>query len=323
MTRKKKCTLEITEIIQMYEEGEKTVDIARRANVSTRYINSVLQQNKVERTPHGSWKRKYRVNEDYFKTWSNNMAYLLGFFAADGYISSRNHTFCFSQKDPDILEQIREELQSNHPLVMNNTGVYTLIIGSKVMKYDLMNLHGMTSDKSNALQMPEIPEKYLSHFVRGYFDGDGNVTYEGYTVTFVGNSLAFLLSMKSVFDLRGFKTKLKLVRNHYRLFIVSRLSLKMFADWIYREKEMYLERKYLEFEKESLEATELIDKISTAKTISEKKKNFLELYSHCIDENKACKGIGIDLITLDIWLRNDLEFEDRFNQVKKVVRDFT
>ena len=248
MTRKKKCTLEITEIIQMYEEGEKTVDIARRANVSTRYINSVLQQNKVERTPHGSWKRKYRVNEDYFKTWSNNMAYLLGFFAADGYISSRNHTVCFSQKDPDILEQIREELQSNHPLVMNNTGVYTLIIGSKVMKYDLMNLHGMTSDKSNALQMPEIPEKYLSHFVRGYFDGDGNVTYEGYTVTFVGNSLAFLLSMKSVFDLRGFKTKLKLVRNHYRLFIVSRLSLKMFADWIYREKEMYLERKYLEFE---------------------------------------------------------------------------
>lgn len=85
------------------------------------------------------------------------MAYILGFFAADGHISSRNHTVCFSQKDPEILEQIRCELQSNHPLVLNNTDVHTLIIGSKVMKYDLIDLHGMTSDKSTSLRMPKIP----------------------------------------------------------------------------------------------------------------------------------------------------------------------
>lgn len=30
--------------------------------------------------------RKYRINQDYFKTWSHNMAYILGLWYADGCI---------------------------------------------------------------------------------------------------------------------------------------------------------------------------------------------------------------------------------------------
>jgi hypothetical protein len=62
MTSKKRCSIGILEIIQMYGSTE----IGLRVNVSIRYINSVLQKNKVVRTLHGCWKRKYTVNEDYF-----------------------------------------------------------------------------------------------------------------------------------------------------------------------------------------------------------------------------------------------------------------
>nr|WP_226674698.1 LAGLIDADG family homing endonuclease [Rossellomorea aquimaris] len=321
MARKKKCTLEITEIIQMYEEGEKTVDIARRANVSTRYINSVLQQNKVERTPHGSWKRKYRVNEDYFKIWSNNMAYLLGFFAADGYISSRNQTVCFSQKDPDILEQIREELQSNHPLVMNNTGVYTLIIGSKVMKYDLMNLHGMTSDKSNALQMPKIPEKYLSHFVRGYFDGDGFVNFERRIVSFVGGSEQFMTSLNLELQNKNFNSRCIVEDKYFRIYITGRKTIHMFKKWLYHDVGIHLKRKYEIFDKETIQDANKIPESRIKKTkeaVQSRKELFLELYKQSKTIEEICKVIKVKPSTFNHWLKKDREFKEKIYSIRRL-----
>jgi len=32
----------------------------------------------------------------------------------------------------------------------------------------------------------------MSHFIRGYFDGDGHINYKQYTVTFVGGSRDFM-----------------------------------------------------------------------------------------------------------------------------------
>lgn len=52
--RKKKCTMSIPEIMNMYESGSRTEEIAQLANVSARYINSVLQSNNVKRRPRGS-----------------------------------------------------------------------------------------------------------------------------------------------------------------------------------------------------------------------------------------------------------------------------
>ncbi len=41
-------------------------------------------------------------------------------------------------------------------------------------------LLGMTPHKSNTLKLPRVPKKYFSDFVRGYFDGDGNVYANAY-----------------------------------------------------------------------------------------------------------------------------------------------
>lgn len=147
--KKSKCKLSKPEIIHLYAEGKGTSEIAMLANVSARYIRMVLSDSNVPRRAIGSWKRKYDITEDYFKTWSNNMAYILGFIAADGVIPKENQCVSISQKESYILEDIKKELKTNQPLYQKKkTGVYMLNINSKTIKDDLMNIHGINPCKS-------------------------------------------------------------------------------------------------------------------------------------------------------------------------------
>jgi len=44
--------------------------------------------------------RKYKVNDDFFKIWSHNMAYILGFWFSDGcIIDKKDGTQLFSIND--------------------------------------------------------------------------------------------------------------------------------------------------------------------------------------------------------------------------------
>lgn len=122
-------------------------------------------------------------NENFFKKWSPEMAYLLGFFTADGNMLKNKrgaHFIEFQITDKDLLEKIREILNSNHKITTrkrkeNHKTSYRLQIGSKTIFNDLVKL-GLTPNKSKTVKLPPVPEKYFCHFVRGYFDGDGNVT---------------------------------------------------------------------------------------------------------------------------------------------------
>lgn len=110
------------------------------------------------------------------------MAYVLGFFAADGYITM-NHRgggfWCIEIKDKLHLQKIRKFIHSDHKISIRKRkgGKYTnyrLQIGSIEMCNDLENL-GYFKKKTNNLSLPKVPNQYFSDFVRGYFDGDGNV----------------------------------------------------------------------------------------------------------------------------------------------------
>lgn len=135
--------------------------------------------------------RRVRIayKEDFFKKWSNEMAYVLGYFAADGcmFINPRGSKYVsFTSTDKEILEKVKQTLQSGHKLTLrkhrnkNWKDSFTLQIGSKEMYGDLIAL-GFMQNKASRFSLPKIPEKYASHFIRGYFDGDGSVTY-GYFI---------------------------------------------------------------------------------------------------------------------------------------------
>lgn len=120
--------------------------------------------------------RKYNINQDYFKTWSRNMAYILGLWFADGCIyGGKIFDITLHKKDKYILKKVAEELQYEGPLYDYVDQQAVRINFSCVVIYnDIIKLGG-SEKKSLTVEFPDIPEEYLSDFLRGYFDGDGCV----------------------------------------------------------------------------------------------------------------------------------------------------
>lgn len=152
----------------------------------TRFTNLNLWSFRPDERPKAKPKIKkefpWKVNQSFFQNWSEEMAYELGFFVADGamIINPRGSRYIdFTSTDQYIIEEIRQSLGSNHKIgalqpkgKMRKTR-YHLQIGSKKMFGDLMQ-HGLTVRKSKKERMPQVPGAHLQHFVRGFFDGDGH-----------------------------------------------------------------------------------------------------------------------------------------------------
>ncbi len=122
------------------------------------------------------------IEKSFFQKWKPAMAYILGFFAADGSIDTNprgSQYFSIQIADKDLLESIRGHLKSEHKISKkmspgDKVPKYRLQIGSKDMCNDL-RLLGLNEQKTKSMPLPNIPTSLLDHFVRGYFDGDGGV----------------------------------------------------------------------------------------------------------------------------------------------------
>jgi len=145
--------------------------------------------------------RKYKVNDNYFKHWSHNMAYVLGFWWADGYMYEKNNVFSITQHKNDkyILEDILKEMDSDASIRKHYWNNYCFRISSKEIVKDLKLLGGHQK-KSKTIDFPKgIPNEFLPDFIRGYFDGDGCITFQknekSYVSTFVSASKFFIYSL--------------------------------------------------------------------------------------------------------------------------------
>ncbi|MCK4589350.1 MAG: hypothetical protein KAT77_02830 [Nanoarchaeota archaeon] len=117
------------------------------------------------------------INQDFFKKWNVVMAYVFGWFCSDGFVSS-NKDLCgihLHSKDKEILEKIKKVMGSEHNIHDYKESSF-FRVHNKPLCEDLINL-GCHPKKSAILKFPYVPDKFLSHFVRGYFDGDGSIYF--------------------------------------------------------------------------------------------------------------------------------------------------
>lgn len=120
------------------------------------------------------------INKNFFKKWTKEMAYTLGFLFADGSVSMTSrggYYFSFHSSDQELLISIRKLMKSNHKVSkrsIRSGDVFRLQIGSKEMVDDL-NILKLKETKTKRMEFPDIPKKYRADFIRGYFDGDGNI----------------------------------------------------------------------------------------------------------------------------------------------------
>ena len=196
------------------------------------------------------------------------MAYILGFICADGNLMKNKrgaHFIAMYSIDFDLLVSIRDSMKSEHKISLKKGGNgnnHCIQIGSKEMFEDLAKLN-IFPNKSKRLQLPPVPQEFWFSFLRGYFDGDGNV-WVGYVhkerknpnptirVVFTSCTREFLESIKSALSMyfpeNGVISKGN--GNCYRLTYAVGGALNLYK-YMYNSRylSLHLNRKKLVFEK--------------------------------------------------------------------------
>ncbi len=213
---------------------------------------------------------KHTVNDNFFNKWSNDMSYILGYVFADGNVnwnlekSYWAFTITASEKDYAHIERIRKLLSSTKPLLYaEKTKSYRLIVNNKRLCQKLMKL-GIVPQKSLIAKFPEIPEKYLRHFIRGIIDGDGTVRYVNrkrssyFEIQISSGSLEFLKKMVETINKKiGIDAKIRKINKNTSLVQYSCSRGKKLADWIYADTKLFLDRKFQQY-KLALRAKEVM-----------------------------------------------------------------
>ncbi len=199
------------------------------------------------------------------------MAYVLGFFAADGSMVRNNrgaHFIEFQITDGQLLFDIRTAVGSDHTISKRSghgsrKAVYRLQIGSKEWFTDLEK-HGFVQAKSRVLAFPKIPQRYHGAFVRGYFDGDGGVYFKKYKVKdrkkprwvfssrFTSGSHNFICDLHALLkkhDVQGGFIISKQKNSGFDLTLSHRDSVALSRLMYNNAPRIYLKRKYETFRK--------------------------------------------------------------------------
>lgn len=120
--------------------------------------------------------KHYKTNQDFFKVWSSEMAYVLGWIASDGciqYVPKVRYGIRFELGEKEPLEMIKEIMDLEIPIhKRKDDDQYSLYIRGKQITKDVINL-GIMPNKTFKLNPLDIPIEFFRDFVRGYFDGDG------------------------------------------------------------------------------------------------------------------------------------------------------
>ena len=197
----------------------------------------------------------HEVNKDFFKSWSSEMAYILGFIYGDGNIlaSTKSYRLTFNITDKSLLEKINHTMDSTYPISertkrkkKHHKIKYRVEINSKTLISDLLKL-GVAPNKTLIMQFPEVPDKYFYDFVRGYLDADGHVNHrEGLYILFVSASKDFIYSLSDELEKRQIATSIYFQNNDtngiYQLYIKKR-GREKFVTSLYQNSTIHLQRK--------------------------------------------------------------------------------
>lgn len=220
-------------------------------------------------------------NRRYFEVIDTpEKAYWLGFIFADGWIhkgygnngstnyelgielsvTDREHLVKFANAIGMDSNKIKERVRKGNwikpsqdeDLAGNFSGSHetsVLRVHSKDMYYDLIE-NNVIDSKTNFDIFPNVKDSLYRDFLRGYFDGDGSIYLEGSK----GNGQCHI-TCASENILNNIKERLmdfkintgNIYKEHntkYRLYVNKKEDVKNFLDFLYKDADIYLDRKY-------------------------------------------------------------------------------
>ena len=242
-----------------------------------------------------------RVRQNFFeKIETEVQAYLLGFYAADGNINEKRKTFRIhlQQSDSELVYLYKDLISPdarlftmkervvkarNGQLVTAHESIGVDINSSKICN-DLVNL-GFGYNKTYVdLNLPKIDDELIRHFIRGYFDGDGTISYYyckpdlkwkknervrcyasicGKTKTMI-EEIANFLKKNNIKSSTCFAK-----RDKMWILTIPKSQLKKLYDLFYKDSCFYLSRKFNKFNHYvNTEETQLIAELRNAQGLN-------------------------------------------------------
>lgn len=193
--RKKRDYISYTEeqeqiVLDCYLNQKRGLNYCKnQAKTTLGVVNKILKDNKVvkrtyaEAAAQSNQNRALHKNKEYFDTQSSNMAWILGFLAADGSVSSKNNTISLglASVDREILERIKKEIDIENPIhdFVNRQGFeYSELSWTCAEHKKKLAQYSIVPNKTFVLKPPfALDKKYYLDYIRGYFDGDGSVNF--------------------------------------------------------------------------------------------------------------------------------------------------
>ena len=211
-------------------------------------------------------------------------AYWLGFIFADGYISYSEKnmkkgqlatTYCTGIKlqwsDKEHLKKFNKSINGNYKVfkeISHPDGFRKKITeAAKILVYSQQMYNDLNKyfdrDKTYTAKFPDIRDDLIRHFIRGYFDGDGcfTLTDRTFDIEFLGASREFHEGLLNVLNKNNFKFTVRSKVNKYdtemyHIHINRNEDRYNFLNWIYKDCNIYLDRKYKKYLNVKLQFTQ-------------------------------------------------------------------
>lgn len=209
---------------------------------------------------------RYTCNENFFENIDTEAkAYFLGLMFSDGTIEDRpkkgqsRMIICLQKNDEDILKLFKKTINFNGhlryycPKNPRWKKMCQLKLSSDKICQDLIRL-GCVPNKSLILKWPIIPKNLIRHFIRGIFDGDGNIYQNPKTHTFnfsIYGTMDICQSINNYLnkELQLQNKKIYSDGNIYVYMAGGNYQVNKIFHYLYDNAHFYLKRKYKYFSK--------------------------------------------------------------------------
>lgn len=261
----------------LYLKGLNQRQISEEVFISDSAIRKYLKEQNIPMRSISECNMRYKRNKHYFDEINTpNKAYILGLLYADGcnYILHNSITLTLQAEDVQVIERIKQELEyegnirfstKSKPQYKDN---YILCINDEYMSNQL-NKIGMINNKSLILEFPKcVPMNLISHFVRGYFDGDGCIYLNKEirkTEICIAGTFNMVKRMHDIAVLMNCPCSICHPKqcgesNTYTLRVNGYHNVKNFMNWMYDNADIKMERKYNKY----LEIVEIFEGIQNS-----------------------------------------------------------
>lgn len=253
------------QIIHKYVvEKKSSKQVERETGISDTEVRNIVKRAGYSVRNLVDSHKKYSMDKDFFKNIdTEEKAYILGLLFADG---SHEGTIgrvsvILKAEDDLLLSRINSILKNTCPLryVCRKTpkgkeNTYcALDFHDRDVSSDLLKL-GLIPNKTYNMSVPNIPQNLIKHFIRGFWDGDGNIylapqknNFRGMSVAATSNRTFCEQLQKIIEQETGLIFSVRKAHSdneNIGQISLSNKSVRLFLDYLYQDATIYMTRKY-------------------------------------------------------------------------------